>query len=116
MNKKKIHATQEWVQNNIQTSIHNSTLSEVTLPANDYYLFSEIDYLKITLDTASTTILDEFMFSFTTPENADNSFLQIISDNEIKWIKEPNIKPNYIYEVSIVNNVGVIAGIPKEVV
>ena len=55
------------------------------------------------------------MFSFDTPDSVTDAFLYIISDQEIKWIKEPNIKPNYIYEVSIVNNVGVIAGFPKGV-
>ena len=95
--------------------LYSSTATEATISANEYYTFTDIESLTVTLDAASTTNLDEFMFSFITPDNADNSFLQIISDKEIKWIKEPNLKPNYIYEVSIVNNVGVIAGTAKEV-
>jgi hypothetical protein len=70
--------------------------------------------LSVELAETSNNQLDEFMFSFVTPEIADNSFLQIISNKEIQWVKEPNIKPNYIYEVSIVNNVGVIAGVPNK--
>ena len=94
--------------------LNKSTSTEKIISANRYYAFTGISSLAITLETASTTKLDEFMFSFVTPEVADNSFLEIISDNEIQWVKELNIKPNYIYEVSIVNNVGVIAGIPNK--
>jgi hypothetical protein len=94
--------------------LKKSTSTEAIISANRYYAFTDISSLAITLETASTTKLDEFMFSFVTPEVADNSFLEIISDEEIQWVKEPNIKPNYIYEVSIVNNVGVIAGVPNK--
>jgi hypothetical protein len=99
--------------------INNSTATKATIEPNEYYTFRgdedvPLSSLTVTLDTASTTKLDEFMFSFVTPEIANNSFLQIISDEEIQWVKEPNIKPNYIYEVSIVNNVGVIVGVPNK--
>lgn len=135
------HATQDWTKEEISNLVDSApenldtlnelaaeiikkadkidviptTLTEATIKPNVFYSFTGIDFLIVTLDVTSTTKLDEFMFSFETPKTADSAFLYIISDNEIKWVKEPNIKPNYIYEVSIVNNVGVIAGIPKEV-
>ena len=57
------------------------------------------------------------MFSFETPADVSTFSFGVLTDEgvEIKWIKEPNLKPNYIYEVSIVNGVGVIAGTSKEV-
>ena len=97
--------------------LYSSKATETTLFANEYYTFTEIDSLTVTLDTASTTKLDEFMFSFETPNDVSSFSFGVLTDAgvEIKWVKEPNLKPNYIYEVSIVNNVGVIAGTAKEV-
>lgn len=95
--------------------IHNLEETEITIQPNEFYSFTGTESLTIYLGETSENQLDEFMFSFDTPDSITDAFLYIISDQEIKWIKEPNIKPNYIYEVSIVNNVGVIAGFPKEV-
>lgn len=92
-----------------------STMESEELTPNYHYMFYDISSLTVTLPSHPITYLYEFMFSFETPETVDNSFLQIISDEEIKWIKEPNLKPDYVYEVSVVNGVGVIAGTAKEV-
>lgn len=96
---------------------NKSTATETTIRSNEYYIFTQIESLTITLDTASTTKLDEFMFSFETPADVSAFSFGVLTDEfvEIKWIKEPNLKPNYIYEVSVVNGVGVIAGTAKEV-
>lgn len=97
--------------------LYSSTATEAILSANKYYTFTNISSLTVTLDTASATKLDEFMFSFETPADISSFSFGVLTDEgvEIKWIKEPNLKPNYIYEVSIVNGVGVIAGTAKEV-
>ena len=92
-----------------------STMESWELKPNCYYIFYDTSSLTVTLPSHPITYLHEFMFSFETPETVDNSFLQIISDEEIKWVKEPNLKPDYVYEVSVVNGVGVIAGTAKEV-
>ena len=104
------------IENDSSIILNGLYFDSMPIRPNEYYTFKEIDSLTIDLDWYSSNYkLDEYMFSFETPETVDNSFLQIISSEEIKWVKEPSLKPNYIYEVSIVNNVGVIAGIPKEV-
>ena len=97
--------------------VYNFIATEATLSANEYYSFTDISSLTVTLDTASTTRLDEFMFSFETPADVSTFSFGVLTDEgiEIKWIKEPSLKANYIYEVSIVNGVGVIAGTAKEV-
>ncbi len=97
--------------------IYPLNTAEATILANEYYTFTGISSLTVTLDTASTTKLDEFMFSFETPSDVSAFSFGVLTDEavEIKWIKEPNLKPDYIYEVSVVNGVGVIAGTAKEV-
>ncbi len=97
--------------------LNNSTSTETTILANQYYTFTNISSLTVTLDTASTTKLDEFMFSFETPADISAFSFGVLTDEsvEIKWIKEPNLKPDYVYEVSVVNGVGVIAGTAKGV-
>jgi hypothetical protein len=111
------------------TPINSSTATEATIKPNEYYTFdgvfdetgnevTPLSSLTVTLDTASITKLDEFMFSFTTPSDISTFSFGVLTDKsvEIKWVKEPNLKPDYIYEVSVVNGVGVIAGTAKEVV
>lgn len=118
----KIHATQEWTNEQLKRKanlipINTSTATEATISPNEYYSFTGISFLTVTLDTASTTKLDEFMFSFETPSDISSFSFGILTDEsvEIKWVKEPNLKPDYVYEVSVVNSVGVIAGTAKEV-
>lgn len=103
-------------------SINASTATVATIRPNDYYTFTgdeeaPLSSLTVTLNTASTTKLDEFMFSFETPSDISAFSFGVLTDEsvEIKWIKEPNLKPDYVYEVSVVNGVGVIAGTAKEV-
>lgn len=104
------------IENDSSIMLNGLNFDNTVIRPNEYYTFTNTSSLTIELDWYSSDYkLNEYMFSFETPETVDNSFLQIISYKEIKWVKEPNLKPNYIYEVSIVNNVGVIAGIPKEV-
>jgi hypothetical protein len=97
--------------------LNNSIATTATISPNEYYSFTGISSLTVTLDTASATKLDEFMFSFETPSDISAFSFRVLTDEsvEIKWIKEPNLKPDYVYEVSVVNGVGVIAGTAKEV-
>lgn len=84
---------------------------DIVILPNKYYVFSDRPPNIIIEETDDmSTILSEFMFSFATPNTVDNSYLKITSDLPIIWIKEPNLKPNYYYEVSIVNTIGVIIG------
>ena len=88
----------------------------INISPNKYYIFPADLPVEIELqEEISFTSVAEYMFMFSTPSEIDNNFLQIISSYPISWIKEPNLKPNYIYEVSIVNGIGVIAGTVKEV-
>ena len=120
-----LFANDEWIKplvnfinigSDYSININETSSVATTIQANQYYQFTNATSLAISLDTISATKLDEFMFSFKTPSDVSKYSLVIFNEGApIKWIKEPKFKPNYIYEVSIVNGVGVIAGTVKEV-
>ena len=114
---KEHHIPFENIGSDCRPFLNNSITTEATISPNEYYIFTQIESLTVALDTASTTKLDEFMFSFETPSDISAFSFGVLTDEsiEIKWVKEPNLKPDYVYEVSVVNGVGVIAGTAKEV-
>ena len=82
---------------------------------NVFYDISAEGRIDVLIQSSNSNKLDEYMFSFETPEDISEFSLVVTADDVIKWVKEPILKPNYIYEVSVVNGVGVIAGTAKEV-
>lgn len=84
---------------------HGTSSTTFTLTPNVLHVWGAVTKLTITLGTANNATLDEFMFQFTSGSTATNLSLP----NTIKWIAEPNVEANKIYQCSIVNNVGVIA-------
>ena len=84
---------------------HGTSSTTFTLTPNVLHVWGAVTTLTITLGTANNATLDEFMFQFTSGSTATNLSLP----NTIKWIAEPNIEANKIYQCSIINNVGVIA-------
>ena len=92
-------------------------LEYVSVFSGRYYEIKPQNKIIVLLGaSADTSRLDEYMFSFETPEDiSEFSFSVIYKTNEIVWVKEPRIKSKHIYEVSVVNGVGVIVGTPLEV-
>lgn len=74
---------------------------------NYFYVWGTVTSMTITLATpADSTIYNEYMFQFTSGSTPTSLSLP----NTVKWVTEPNIEANKTYQVSIVNNIGVIAG------
>lgn len=84
----------------------NSGVVTQELAPNKYYVFGTCTSLTITLGTPVENKLNEYMFEFTSGDTA--TVLGV--PETIKWISEPNIEVNKTYQVSIVNNIGIIAG------
>lgn len=97
---------------NTSPVISEETVTTKLLYPNIFYKWGVIDYLKITLHNGDgdKTILEEFMFQFSSGESATT--LELSSG--IKWLSTPNIQPNKTYQVSIVNNLGVIGEFGNE--
>lgn len=86
----------------------SSTETSKTIDANTYYKWGTMSSLTISLNTnVDSSILNEYIFEFASGSTPTTLSLP----SSIKWLNglTPIIQANKIYQVSIVNNLGVIA-------
>lgn len=94
--------TQPITVNTLDTSI-----TQITIKPNVMYTIGQVSQLSVTLATPEdTSICNEYMLQFET----SGSGSVVNFDSSISWVVEPNIQPNMIYQVSVLNNIGVIVG------
>lgn len=86
---------------------HGTSDTTFTLTPNIFHIWGTVASLTLTLATASTTTMDEFMFQFTSGTTATTLSLP----STVKWVAEPEIEAGMTYQVSIVNNIAVIGGV-----
>ena len=86
---------------------HGTSDTTFTLTPNIFHVWGTVASLTLTLATASTTTMDEFMFQFTSGTTATTLSLP----STVKWVAEPEIEAGMTYQVSIVNNIAVIGGV-----
>ena len=86
---------------------HGTSDTTFTLTPNVFHIWGTVASLTLTLATASTTTMDEFMFQFTSGTTATTLSLP----STVKWVAEPEIEAGMTYQVSIVNNIAVIGGV-----
>ena len=79
-------------------------LTTVEIAPNVLYLWEEVTSLNITLAEADATKVNEYMFQFTSGATATT----LVLPADIKWVSAPNVQANKTYQVSIINNLGVI--------
>lgn len=84
---------------------HGTKDTTFALTPNILHVWDAVSSLNITLAAESEGIINEYMFQFTSGPTATTLSLP----DTIKWVSEPNIESNMIYQCSIINNVGVIA-------
>ena len=94
-------------QDSINLITHNNNDNIVAINANEFHQWDVVESLTIELNPVNdVTKYNEYMFQFTSGESP--TILSI--SNNVKWFAEPNIESNKIYQVSIVNNLGIIVG------
>ncbi len=87
------------------TKVVAQSASTVTIQPNVLNVWGEVESLDITLaEPTDGTIVNEYMVQFTSGATATTLTLS----NTIKWMATPNIQPNKTYQLSIINNLGVI--------
>lgn len=75
---------------------------------NTYYVWGEVDTLNISFaESASTDVIDEYMIEF----DSGNTPTVLNLPESIKFATHFTIEANKHYQVSIVNNIGVIYGV-----
>lgn len=93
---------------NYSVEIVESALTTQEIESNKFYKFGEVSSLNITLAAITdTSVLNEFMFEFISGTTATTLTLP----NAVKWLETPSIESNKTYQCSIVNNIGILAGV-----
>ena len=94
----------------IAQDIVQQTENAVEIAPNVLNLWGEVTSLEITLAQADATKVNEYMFQFTSGATATT----LVLPADIKWVATPNIQANKTYQVSIINNLGVIGEFGNE--
>ena len=76
------------------------------LAPNTFYRWGEIAALTITLGAETEGITNEYCFEFVSGSTATT----LTVPDTIRWAQEPNIEVRKTYQVSILNQIGVIIG------
>lgn len=85
--------------------IINTTQSTIEIKPNTYYRFGNVDSLNITFTSSDSSYTQEYCFEFIANESTTLNL-----PDTVKWIKNPQIESGKTYQVSILNNIGVIIG------
>lgn len=94
-------------QSEIPIVEHGAGVTSFALTPNVFHKWGTVSSLSLTLATPSDpTILNEYVFQFTSSSTATSLTLP----STVKWASELIIEPNKTYQVSIIDNLGVIGG------
>lgn len=85
--------------------IINTTQSTIEIKPNIYYKFGNVDSLNITFTSSDSSYTQEYCFEFIANESTTLNL-----PDTVKWVKNPQIESGKTYQVSILNNIGVIIG------
>ena len=94
----------------IYTSVVNQTTTTATIAPNVLNVWGEVAQLDITLGDGKVDVVNEYMFQFTSGATATT----LVMPADINWLSAPNIQANKTYQVSIINNLGVIGEFSHE--
>lgn len=84
-----------------------SDTTAFTLPPNEFHIWGEVASLEITLGTPEEGVYNEYMFEFISGATATTLSLP----STVKWQDDLDVEANMRYQVSIVNNIGLIVGV-----
>lgn len=100
----------------LSTSILGAGLSETHLSPEDYqysllpnvlYVWDEVESLELSFGEGTEGAANEYLFQFTSGSTPTTLTLP----DTIQWVEQPNIEANKTYQVSVVNNIGLIVGV-----
>lgn len=86
---------------------NEDTLSTFVLSPNTFYIWDVVGFLDLSLGEEVAGVLNEYLFQFT----SDSVATTLSLPDSIIWVSELTIEANKTYQVSIVNNIGLIVGV-----
>lgn len=104
------YTTVNYVNNNFQRKaepvIINQTETTVTINPNVLNVWGEVSTLTITLAEADPTKYNEYMIQFVSGASPTTLTLPAT----VSWLNDAEIEANTTYQISIVNNLGIMEG------
>ena len=95
-------------QDNISVQNHGTSSTTLSIAPNVLHKWDTVSTLTITLTApTNTSVYNEYMIQFTS--GSTPTTLSVPST--VKWVSEPNIEANKTYQISIVDNIGIIVGV-----
>ena len=79
---------------------HGTSDTTYTLTANTMHIWGTVTSLTLSLPTDSNSVLDEYMFTFTSGSTPTTLSLP----STVKWVQDIEVEANKTYQVSIINN------------
>lgn len=107
-----MYEVKKYVDNTIEQVTVESGIDEVsatspaTLQPNIFYNFGEAATVDVTLAPEIEGKYSEYMFEFRSSATAT----VLTVPDTVTWVNEPEIEANKTYQVSILNNIGLIVG------
>ena len=88
--------------------MHSADDAILSIEPNVFHLWGEISALGLTFTEGMESVVNEYVFQFTS--GATPTILTL--PDTIQWVNgAPSIEANKTYQVSIVNNIGLIVGV-----
>lgn len=95
-------------QDKITVQSHGTSSTTLSIAPNVLHKWGTVSTLTITLTAPTdTSVYNEYMFQFTSGSTPTTLSIS----ESVKWQTEPNIEANKTYQVSIVDNIGLIIGV-----
>lgn len=95
-------------QDKITVQSHGTSSTTLSIAPNVLHKWGTVSTLTITLTAPTdTSVYNEYLFQFASGSTATTLSLP----SSVKWQTEPNIEANKTYQVSIVDNIGLIIGV-----
>lgn len=86
---------------------HESSETTFAITPNTFHVWGEVEMLDLSLVEGQEGVMNEYMFQFTSGSTPTTLSIS----ESVKWQTEPNIEANKTYQVSIVDNIGLIIGV-----
>ena len=98
-------ATEEYVDSAVNTQVVNHTATTAEIAPNVLNVWGEVASLNLSFAEGGEGVVNEYMVQFASGATATT----LVLPDTIQWMAAPNVQANKTYQLSVVNNLGIIA-------
>ena len=85
------------------------TASEAEIQPNVLNIWGDMTQLTVAFSPGKEGAVNEYLLQF----SCGTEPTELTMPSSVKWVEEPDFEPGYVYQVSVVNNLAVVAGWDK---